>query len=51
MDWHNVEFALYAFADYFNDHLITKKDFHERFLNDIHLFKDGSGRACKMLFV
>ena len=51
MDWHNVEFSLYAFVDYFNDHLITKKGFCERFLNDIHLFKDGSGRACKMLFV
>ena len=31
MDWCNVEFALYALVNYFNDHLITKKDFCERF--------------------
>ena len=51
MDWHNVEFALYALVDYFNDCLITKKDFCERFLNDIHPFKDGKDRTCKILFV
>ena len=51
MDWPNVEFVLYALVDYFNDHLITKKDFCKRFLNDIHPFKDGNGRTCKILFV
>ena len=51
MDWRNVEFVLYALVDYFNNHLITKKDFSERFLNYIHPFKDGNGRTCKKLFV
>ena len=44
MDWHNVEFVLHTVVDNFNDHLITKKDFCEKFLNDIHPFKDGNGR-------
>ena len=51
MDWCNVEFALYALVDYFNDCLITKKDFCERFLNDIYLFKDENDKTCKILFV
>ena len=47
MDWHNVEFVLYTVVDNFNDHLITKKDFCVKILNDIHPFKDGNGRTCK----
>ena len=51
IDWCNVEFAFYSLFDYFNDCLITKKDFCEKFLNDIYPFKDGNGRTCKILFV
>ena len=51
MDWCNVEFALYALVDYFNYCLITKKEFCEMFLNDIHLFKNGNGRTRQISFV
>ena len=34
MDWCDIESALYTPVDHFNYHLITKKDFCERFLND-----------------
>ena len=50
MDWRGIESALYALADHFNGRLITKKDFCERFLNDIHPLKDENGRICKILF-
>ena len=50
MDWCDIESALYTLADHFNDCLITKKDFCERFLNNINPFKDGNGRTCKILF-
>ena len=39
MDWHDIESALYALVDHFNDCLITKKDVCERFLNDVHHFR------------
>ena len=51
IDWCDIESAFYALFDHFNYQFITKKDFCERFLNDIHLFKDGNGRTCKILFV
>ena len=51
MDKNDVEIALYTLVNNFNDQLITKKDFCETFLNEIHPFQDGNGRTCKVLFI
>ena len=46
-----MEQALYTLVDNFNDQIISKKDFCEIFLDRIHLFRDGNGRTCKVLFI
>ena len=51
MDKRYIENALYRLVDQFNDRLISHKDFCETFLNQIHPFRDGNDRTCKILFV
>ena len=45
-----IEDALYSLVDLFNERKITARQFCYSFLNDIHPFKDGNGRTCKILF-
>ena len=45
-----IEHVLYALIDSFNNCLIIKKDFCEKFFNRIHSFRDGNHRTCKILF-
>ena len=45
-----VEAALYSLVNQFNDRTISHKDFCKTFLDQIHLFRDGNGRTCKILF-
>ena len=51
MDKDDIEQALYTQEDNFNDWIISKKDFCEIFLDRLHLFRDGNGRTCKVLFI
>ena len=46
----HIENALYSLVDRFNERKITARQFCYEFLNDIHPFKDGNGRTCKILF-
>ena len=46
----HIESALYSLVDRFNERKITTRQFCYEFLNDIHPFKDGNGRTCKILF-
>ena len=50
LNFTEIEFELYKLVDLFNDRYITNRQFYERFLNEIHPFRDGNGRTCKILF-
>ena len=50
MDKSLAEAALYCLVDQFNDRIISHKDFCRTFLDQLHSFQDGNGRACKILF-
>ena len=50
MDKYFIEAALYCLVDQFNDRLMSHKDFCRIFLDQIHSFRDGNGRTCKILF-
>ena len=50
LDFTLIEFELYKLIDLFNDRYITDREFYHTFLNEIHLFLDGNGRTCKILF-
>ena len=51
MDKNDIEHALHALVDNFNNYLITRKDFCEKFLDRIHPFRDGIDRMCKISFM
>ena len=51
MDESLVETVLYCLVDQFNDRLISHKDFCRTFLDQIHPFRNGNSRTCKILFV
>ena len=46
-----IESELYTLVDEFNERKISARDFCTSFLNEIHPFKDGNGRTCKVLFL
>ena len=50
MDFTRIESELYLLVDKFNERQITPRIFCDIFLNKIHLFSDGNGRTCKILF-
>ena len=50
MDKELIQDKLYQIIDQFNERKITSTKFYSILLNKIHLFYDGNGRACKMLF-
>ena len=45
-----IEASLYGLIDDFNDRRILHRFFCQTFLDQIHSFADGNGRACKILF-
>ena len=42
---------LYRLVDKFNERKISAREFCRHFLDNIHPFKDGNGRTCKILFL
>ena len=50
MDFTKVEAELYLLVDKFNERQITIRTFCDVFLDKIHLFSDGNGRTCQILF-
>ena len=46
-----IESKLYELVDNFNERKISAKEFCTDFLNNIHPFKDGNGRTCKVIFL
>ena len=50
MDKELIENKLYQVIDQFNERKITSTKFYSILLNKIHLFYDGNGRKCKILF-
>ena len=50
MDKELIENKLYQVIDQFNERKITSTKFYSILLNKIHLFYDGNGRTCKILF-
>ena len=51
MDSDKIESALYNLVDKFNERQISTITFCKKFLDEIHPFKDGNGRTCKILFL
>ena len=50
MDKELIENKLFQVIDQFNERKITSTKFYSILLNKIHLFYDGNGRTCKILF-
>ena len=50
MDKDLIEEKLYEIIDQFNERKITSTKFYLILLKKIHLFYDGNGRTCKILF-
>ena len=50
MDSTKIEDELYRLVDSFNENRLPESDFCRKFL-EIHPFKDGNGRTCKVLFI
>ena len=50
MDVSRIEAELYSLGDKLNERRITSRVFSDTFLDKIHPFADGNGRACKILF-
>ena len=50
MESTKIEDELYRLVDCFNEKRLPESDFCRRFL-EIHSFKDGNGRTCKVLFI
>ena len=50
MESTKIEDELYRLVDFFNEKRLPQSDFCRRFL-EIHPFKDGNGRTCKVLFI
>ena len=45
------EHKLYQLVDQFSERKINHSDFYSTLLDYIHLFYDGNGRTCVILFV
>ena len=50
MDKELIEDKLYQIIDQFSERNITATKLYSIYLNKIHLFYDGNGRTCKILF-
>ena len=46
-----IELALYQLVDEFNERKVTHNQFCNIFLDLIHLFRDGNGITCTILFI
>ena len=51
MNSSKIESELYNLVDKFNERQISAAAFCKTFLDEIHPFKDGNGRTCKILFL
>ena len=51
MNSSKIESELYNLVDKFNERQISAAAFCKAFLDEIHPFKDGNGRTCKILFL
>ena len=50
MDGDLIENKLYQIIDHFNERKTKSTKFYSILLNKIHLFYDGNGRTCEILF-
>ena len=46
-----IEDKLYQLVHQFNERRINHRDFYSTLPNNRHLFYDGNGKICKILFV
>ena len=46
-----IEDRLQELIDQFTERKMNQKDFYFALLDNVHLFYDGNGKTCKILFV
>lgn len=50
MDFNIIDFHLQILVDNFNEHMVSKREFIDKFLR-IHPFTDRNGRTAKLLML